>query len=72
MSENRVRVNVMLDPMTVERLRDAAAATPGETISSIVEKGALARIAELEQGSGGPIPKRKGGVKTGRPRKAVA
>ncbi len=69
MADNRVRINVMVDPATAERIRDAAYWTEGETVSSLVERGALEWVARLEKRRGAAFPPREGEVKTGRPSK---
>ena len=59
----------MLYPASLERVRDAAYWAEGETMSSILEKGALLYIAQLEAERGAPFPPREGDVRTGRPKK---
>jgi hypothetical protein len=61
------RITVVLSPETIERVRAAVYWTPGETVTSLVERGTLAEVARLEKRRGEPFPRTGGPVRRGRP-----
>ena len=62
-----MQVAVRLPADLVDRMRAAAFYTPGETITSLIERGATAEIARLERERGEPFPAASGPVRRGRP-----
>jgi hypothetical protein len=61
------RLTVVLSPEVIERIRTAVYWTPGETLTSLVERSAIAEVARLEKRRGEPFPRLGGPVKRGRP-----
>lgn len=60
----------MLAPEVVERLKDAAVAIGTESVSSLLEKGALVYVEGLERERGEGFPHRGEALRVGRPKKA--
>jgi hypothetical protein len=65
--DRSVQIAVRLAPELVQRMRDAAYFTPGETLTSIVERGATAEIDRLERERGEAFPRATAPVRRGRP-----
>lgn len=68
-TRGKQRFTVGLDADTIERVRNAAFWTPGETLSSISSRALEAEIERMEAARGEPFPERTGDIPTGRPLK---
>lgn len=61
------RITLIITDDLMERVRNAAYWTPGETLSSIGARGVEKEIRRLEKVNGGPFAPRTQAVRRGRP-----
>ncbi|TXH58483.1 MAG: hypothetical protein E6Q97_02065 [Desulfurellales bacterium] len=61
------QVAVRLPSELVQRMRDAAYYTPGETLTGLVKRGVTAEIDRLERARGEAFPRANAPVRKGRP-----
>jgi hypothetical protein len=61
------RLTLVLPAPLVERVRNAAFWTPGETLAGIGARAVLAELAKIERANGGPFPERTLPMRKGRP-----
>jgi hypothetical protein len=61
------RLTLVLPAALVDRVRNAAFWTPGETLAGIGARAVLAELSKLERANGGPFPSRTQPVRKGRP-----
>ena len=64
--EPKIRVTLHLTREMASKLRAAVYWTPGETLTSLVERGVRVEIARMEKERGEPFPP-PGKLRTGRP-----
>jgi hypothetical protein len=65
--QQRGRLTLVLPEQTLDRVRNAAFWTPGETLAAIGARAVLAELARIERANGGPFPDRTQPVRKGRP-----
>jgi hypothetical protein len=63
------RLTLVMQPELLERVRNAAFWSPGETLAAIGHRGVLAELQRMEEQNGGPFPPRSRPLRTGRPPK---
>jgi hypothetical protein len=63
------RLTLVMQPDLLERVRNAAFWTPGETLAAIGYRGVMAEVLRMEEANGGPFPQRTRPNRTGRPHK---
>lgn len=68
--KNKERLTFLFSIDVVEKLRDAAFWSPGETMAGIVDRAIRTELANMEKKRGGPFPERSANVKVGRPVKS--
>lgn len=61
------RITLITERGRMERVRDAVFWTPGETISSVVDRALEAEVARMERERGAPFPTRTASLRAGRP-----
>jgi hypothetical protein len=61
------RLTLVMRPELLERVRNAAFWTPGETLAGIGYRGVMAEIEKMEKANGGPFPQRTKPNRIGRP-----
>lgn len=62
----KINITVHIEQKVVERLRNTVYWTPGQTVSSLVEKSIDEYLLGLEEEHGGPFEKRNNNLKVGR------
>jgi hypothetical protein len=63
------RLTLVMQPDLLERVRNAAFWTPGETLAAIGHRGVMAEVEKMEKRNGGQFPQRTRPNRTGRPYK---
>jgi hypothetical protein len=56
-----------MQPELLDRVRNAAFWTPGETLAAIGFRGIMQEVERMEKKNGGPFPPRTKPVRIGRP-----
>jgi predicted DNA binding CopG/RHH family protein len=65
--KKKQRITVQISEDVIERVKNAVYWTPGLTLASLAENAFSKAVNALEKERGGPFPKRKEELKTGRP-----
>jgi hypothetical protein len=65
--EPEARLTLVMRPELLERVRNAAFWTPGETLAAIGFRGIMAEVEKMEKKNGGPFPQRTKPNRIGRP-----
>jgi hypothetical protein len=63
------RLTLVMQPELLDRIRNAAFWSPGETLAAIGYRGIMQEVERMEKKNGGPFPPRTKPNRTGRPPK---